>query len=161
MIFTQCQGCVAGSDGSLCTHVLALLLLLEKYCASKLPPALLLCSRRLRGQNAKPEPAANLIVESPRLDRDHLGEPISSMLFEAHGRNRREMPEEKVDELWDSLQEGCLMKTVLSSVEGKNDNFPKCSLQTTVFDEMTKCGPTSQDITCTHCMRNARYEGNM
>ena len=76
-----CRGCVAGTDGGLCAHVLALLVWFDKL-RTKSPSATgLPRSWGSRQRNIDPEPVSQVVVEKPTEYRK--GGPIRSTLYDA------------------------------------------------------------------------------
>ena len=116
VVFASCQGCVAGTDGGLCSHVIALLMVLDRYRARKPAVTSLPCAWGPRKRDVNPEPIANVVVERSKLDAGRLGDPVSSSLHEARGITKRTITEDDVDNLWESLPSDCPMKPLLPTV---------------------------------------------
>ena len=57
VVFATCEGCVAGADGGLCSHVIALFLVLEKYRTSSRAVTSLPRSWGPRQRNIYPNPS--------------------------------------------------------------------------------------------------------
>lgn len=87
--FATCEGCVAGTDGGLCSHVLALLLVLERYrtTSGETSVTSLPQSWGPRQRDVVPEPVAKVVVERANIGRK--GDAISHTLHEARSTRLR------------------------------------------------------------------------
>ena len=113
VVFATCEGCVAGADGGLCSHVIALFLVLEKYRTSSRAVLSLPRWWGPRQQNIDLQPIMNITVEKSRMDL--LGENISCTLDDARSEHLRTLSVDDVDNLWDTLREDNPMRAILPS----------------------------------------------
>ena len=110
--FAQCQTCVAGYDGGLCSHVLALLLCLESdvehrpVSVTSMPPRWGPWQR-----NVDPEPVMELCAEKSKRQRSKA--PISNALFEARRPPGRQFSQDNLTNICDVLPKDCIMKGLL------------------------------------------------
>ena len=116
VLFASCEGCVAGTDGGLCSHIIALLMVLDKYRTRKPAATSLPCAWGPRQRNVNPVPIADVVVERTKLDAGRLGDPVSMSLYEARGVDKRTLSQEDIDDLWESLSLDCKMKPLLPSL---------------------------------------------
>ena len=80
--YATCRGCVAGTDGGLCSHVSAVLMVLDK-CRKEPPTSVTSLPRSWgpRQRNIEPVPVSEIVVEKSTFERK--GPPISFSLYEA------------------------------------------------------------------------------
>ena len=95
VVFATCEGCVAGADGGLCSHVIALFLVLEKYRTSSHAVTSLPRSWGPRKRNIDPQPIMNITVEKSKMDS--FGENISCTLDDARSEHLRTLYVDDVD----------------------------------------------------------------
>ena len=117
--FAQCEGCVAGSDGGLCSHVFAVLMVLEKFRLTDHhdsvpgPESVTSLPRSWgpRERDVTPHPIMSVRVEKSREERK--GPPITCRLYDARGPAVRNITDDDVGRLRNSLPENCPMKALL------------------------------------------------
>ena len=85
--YATCRGCVAGTDGSLCSHVLALLVWFDKLRTKSPSVTSLPRSWGPRQRNIDPEPVSQVVVEKATESRK--GDPIRSTLYDARAPRLR------------------------------------------------------------------------
>eukprot|EP00117_Sycon_ciliatum_P002283 scpid62346/ scgid1957/ len=111
--YATCEGCVAGVDGGLCSHVFALLMVLEKYrCTEEARSVTSLpCSWGPRQRDIEPKPIMDTVVERASMERK--GPPVKCSLYESRERELRTPSVENVSRFRDLLPDGCGMKQLL------------------------------------------------
>lgn len=146
--FATCIGCVAGFAGGLCSHVFAVLLVLEEERKKSLDADNVISPTSLprtwgpRQRDVQPEPVMDVVVEKPISATHRKKDPVASKLYEARGKLVRKLSADDLASLRDSLPDNCPMKCLMPS------NVP--SRPTDYGD-----APFGSPMTY-HCQRNRR-----
>lgn len=133
VVFARCDGCVAGSDGGLCSHVFAVLMVLEKYRTDGTTPVTSLpCSWGPRKRDLEPKPIMDVTVEKASMERK--GPPITCTLYESRAQHLRSITMDKVGALRQSLPHDCSLRSLLP---------PKMSMVKTEYSSAPLGSPLS------------------
>lgn len=129
--FATCIGCVAGSNGGLCSHVFAVLIVLNEEHVRLIKEPTVACTSLPptwgpRQRNISPMPLMDVVVEKPRSQSSRKGPPSTCSLYEARGKAVRLMDTECVERVRESLARDCPMKTLLPqpSLQADSDFGP-------------------------------------
>lgn len=120
--FATCVGCVAGTDGGLCAHVLALLYAVDSFRSTrdtgKSPPGPESVTSMPqqwgpRKRNVEPQPVMDLVVEKSKTQAERKGPRRKCTLYEARTPKGRGFSEADLEEIRDVLPLNSSLKQIL------------------------------------------------
>lgn len=115
--FAVCLSCVAGADGGICSHVFAVLLVLEEEKqASDVSKTSLPCTWGPRQRNIEPEPVMDVVVEKPLSASERKKRPVSSTLYDARGVDAKRLSVADLEAFRSSLADDCPLKALMPDI---------------------------------------------